>query len=272
MGRYFSKFIIKSLFVVALLEPAYALPTCPKNLPMDKWTNCHGAIGDYVGGFKNGQPFGQGKVYMGDGILYATFENNGVNGNFTFTHPDCEIKGVARTDGEIGNPDSTVYANGEMNCRDGLRYIGEFVNMWPQGKGTIFGVNGDIYVGKVKELIPHGWGKLTAKNGTVQEGMWNNGKFSEVTKLQISFNNLPKVKRRQLQSILKKLNYYKYSIDGLYGKGTETALKEYNKSFLTSNPLDQEKNIQKLFAAINNHFEIKEAWLQEREYKHSGVD
>ena len=45
------------------------------------------------------------------------------------------------------------------------------------------------------------------------------------------FTWLPQAERIEVQTILSKLGYYSYDIDGLYGQGTAAALKAYNKEY-----------------------------------------
>ena len=45
------------------------------------------------------------------------------------------------------------------------------------------------------------------------------------------FKRLPQAERIEVQTILSKLGYYSYDIDGLYGQGTAAALKAYNKEY-----------------------------------------
>ena len=67
---------------------------------------------------------------------------------------------------------------------------------------------------------------------------------------QHAFNKLSKEQRKQLQSNLKDLGFYKSSIDGLYGKGTAGALTAYNKQNLNGADLKKSKNVEKLFNVV----------------------
>ena len=71
-----------------------------------------------------------------------------------------------------------------------------------------------------------------------------------VSSLQIAFSNFDSAARRELQTILSELGFYASSIDGLYGKGTATALKAYNKEYLGNADLTNKANVDALFADI----------------------
>ncbi|MDC0541718.1 serine protease [Paracoccaceae bacterium] len=64
------------------------------------------------------------------------------------------------------------------------------------------------------------------------------------------FNNLSKENRKQLQSNLKDLGFYKSSIDGLFGKGTAGALTAYNKQNLNGADLKKSENVEKLINVV----------------------
>ena len=53
-----------------------------------------------------------------------------------------------------------------------------------------------------------------------------------------------------MQSNLADLNYYKSSIDGLYGKRTAVALKDYNSKYLNASDLNKAANAKTLINAV----------------------
>jgi hypothetical protein len=53
---------------------------------------------------------------------------------------------------------------------------------------------------------------------------------NEIKPIKIAFKNESVLRRKQIQYALKKLNYYKSTIDALYGPGTEKALTGYAKA------------------------------------------
>jgi peptidoglycan hydrolase-like protein with peptidoglycan-binding domain len=68
--------------------------------------------------------------------------------------------------------------------------------------------------------------------------------------LKKSFINLAKDQRKLVQRNLLDLDYYKSSIDGLYGKGTAGALTAYNKQHLGGSDLKKSANAEKLIDAV----------------------
>ena len=68
--------------------------------------------------------------------------------------------------------------------------------------------------------------------------------------LQTHFKKLSVDKRKQLQSNLKDLDFYKSSIDGLYGKGTSGALTAYNKEHLGDADFKKSANVEKLIKTV----------------------
>ena len=57
--------------------------------------------------------------------------------------------------------------------------------------------------------------------------------------LRSYFINQPTLQRKQMQYALKKLGYYKSTVDGLWGKGTRRAVQEYLASDSSINELDE---------------------------------
>jgi len=57
--------------------------------------------------------------------------------------------------------------------------------------------------------------------------------------LRSYFINQPTLQRKQMQYVLKKLGYYKSTVDGLWGKGTRAAVEEYLASNSSVNELDK---------------------------------
>ena len=81
------------------------------------------------------------------------------------------------------------------------------------------------YANHVKEAMKRG---LTCGVGT------------KATNLKKAFTSQSRLKRKQLQYALKKLGYYSYGIDGLWGKGTSSAFVKFvNANGLTGKPESQ---------------------------------
>ncbi|MDB2423465.1 serine protease [Paracoccaceae bacterium] len=70
------------------------------------------------------------------------------------------------------------------------------------------------------------------------------------SELRTVFIRLSKENRKQLQSNLKDLGFYKSLIDGLYGKGTAGALTAYNKQNLNDADLKKSENVEKLINVV----------------------
>ena len=119
--------------------------------------------------------------------------------------------------------------------------------------------NGNKYLGEWKSGNRHGQGIEYFTDGTVSEGVYKNDTAHKRSKtsgsletflLKILFTNLSIKQRESIQSNLKKLGLYQSSIDGLYGKGTEGALTEFNSKFLDNTNLLKSENVIKLFSAV----------------------
>jgi peptidoglycan hydrolase-like protein with peptidoglycan-binding domain len=144
-------------------------------------------------------------------------------------------------------------------------FVGEYKNGKRHGQGTMTlpgttdWPKGTRYVGGWKNGSRHGQGIYYYSYGKIEEGVWKNDKFQYAQKtpysrkpsvLRTAFIKLSKENRRQLQTNLKDLGFYKSSIDGLYGKGTAGALADYNKQNLNGADLKKSKNVEKLFNVV----------------------
>ena len=141
-------------------------------------------------------------------------------------------------------------------------YVGEYQNGKRHGKGTYTWSNGDKYIGDFKNGKFNGEGIKTYLWGKVEEGIWKDDEFQYAKKTSFSKNTqkpsplknafikLSKEKRKQLQSNLKDLGFYRSSIDGLYGKGTAGALTAYNKQNLNGADLNESENVENLINAV----------------------
>ena len=153
------------------------------------------------------------------------------------------------------------HGSGKLTWTDGQSYTGSFVNSYRSGKGTYRYLDG-MYIGEFDKDKRNGAGVFYYNNGKILEGIWKNSNFQYAQKtpyskktakpsvLRTAFKKLSKENRRQLQSNLKDLGFYKSSIDGLYGKGTAGALAEYNKQNLNGADLKKSKNVEKLFNLV----------------------
>ena len=83
-----------------------------------------------------------------------------------------------------------------------------------------------------------------------RRGISCGGTIAPLTPLRAAFIILSKDQRKLVQSNLADLNYYKSSIDGLYGKGTAGALTEYNEAYLGNTDLKRQANVTKLINVV----------------------
>ena len=149
-------------------------------------------------------------------------------------------------------PESDIYV-GEWKRPSGVEY-GK-----PNGKGIAYHSDGRSCTGKKLDGIWY--------NGKFQNGVTSNyqiksdrcqnkatpvpiKKIYPLSILHEAFNKLSQENRRRVQSNLKDLGFYKFSIDGLYGEGTSSALKEYNKQYLNDLDLNKSINVEKLIDAV----------------------
>lgn len=75
-------------------------------------------------------------------------------------------------------------------------------------------------------------------------------KVSATSALRTAFISRSSSERKLIQSNLFALDYYKSTIDGLYGKGTATALRSYNKEYLSGAALTKPANAEALLNDI----------------------
>lgn len=103
----------------------------------------------FQGYWRNGIKEGRGRVISTIGNVYEGEWKNG----------QCEGKGIY------------IYGPGD----DRLRYEGDFVNNWMNGRGTLYFRDGSKYVGQMENEVRHGYGKMIYNKGVrVVYGMWEN--------------------------------------------------------------------------------------------------
>ena len=151
---------------------------------------------------------------------------------------------------------------GTFSWADGTKYVGSFSDGERHGIGTSTWGRRGKYVGEWKKGKAHGLGITRDEYGKISEGAFKEGNFLYATKTPYSLNagvssqlknafvKLSKSQRKQIQSNLKDLGYYKSSIDGLYGKGTSGALTAYNKQNLNGADLNNFENVNNLISAV----------------------
>ncbi|HMR91746.1 MAG TPA: hypothetical protein PKC69_05515 [Chitinophagaceae bacterium] len=154
----------------------------------------------YEGDMANNNLHGKGKMVFPDGNVYqGSFTNGQANGKgkMLFANGDVyegDFKGGKRTGkGKVVYANGNVYegewldnirsGKGKMTIHDvksknyGNAFDGEWKNDSPL-KGTYTWKNGDRYEGEMVNNNLHGKGKKTYADGKVEEGNWENGKFT----------------------------------------------------------------------------------------------
>ena len=186
-------------------------------------------------------------------VIVALFGSVGV-GSARSDLPPCPSSGYKH---------NCFGALGTYGFQNGWKYVGEFRNDKEHGKGMLVHPDGLRYVGEWKEGYKDGQGIfIDERYGTTKEGIWKYNRFQYAQKtpyskktakpsiLRTAFKKLSKETRKQLQSNLKDLGFYKSLIDGLYGKGTAGALTAYNKQNLNGADLKKSENVEKLFNTV----------------------
>jgi len=149
----------------------------------------------YAGDFKEGLFSGQGTYTWPDGDKYSgQFENNTANGLGVYYFAD------GRTyEGEFIDDD--FYGEGLLNRLDGsqlmvtflenyfiqldypeegIRYVGEHINLIPNGSGNAVFSNGDEYLGEFLEGRFHGRGAFIYADGEMYDGEFALGRRNGV--------------------------------------------------------------------------------------------
>ncbi|MDA9823440.1 peptidoglycan-binding protein [Paracoccaceae bacterium] len=151
-------------------------------------------------------------------------------------------------------------------CPSSPKFVSTYKDIlnWHNCVGTVTYGSTAKYTGEFKNNMRWGAGifsynKKQKNSPKVQEGIFQNNQFLYAQKtpysrkpsvLRTAFIKLSKENRRQLQTNLKDLGFYKSSIDGLYGKGTASALAKYNKQNLNGADLKKSENVEKLFNVV----------------------
>ncbi len=145
----------------------------------------------YEGQFKLGKIHGWGTFYYANGDKYiGGFKENVAHGKGTIIKQNGEKTTGEWKDGEyIG---TSMVASGRIGCIEGdcthgtgtylykdgaAKYIGQFKNNLPQGKGVVSYSNGERYEGDFVEGAFEGRGILYLKDGTKIDGNWEDGTF-----------------------------------------------------------------------------------------------
>ncbi len=170
----------------------------------------------YEGQFENGQPNGWGTFYFVDGEKYiGNFKNGYSHGKGTFYHTDgAETQGEWKDGEYVGNP---IIEDGKFGCINGdckngrgtyiykngqAKYVGQFQNELPQGRGAVYYANGERYVGEWMAGSFEGFGTLYLLDGTEVKGNWKKGTFmgkAQVNEEPVLAENDPKTEPETIE-------------------------------------------------------------------------
>ena len=129
--------------------------------------------------------------------------------------------------------------------------------------------------GRIRE-IPYKCEQLYWKGNKVKIGRSDYEilykKAVTVNPLKKSFNKLSKSERKSIQTVLLNQGFYKSSVDGSYGKGTEKALRNYNSDVLGGADLKKPANIAILLSALRNSNNSKNNEVVKKEDKKIQAD
>jgi len=146
---------------------------------------------------------------------------------------------------------------GKVTHSSGSYYYGAFKSGEWSGQGTYWVRSNQFYKGNWVNGFRDGFGVQTqAFHPKIRRGIWKQNKFVktqatiQISPLRANFTKLSKEQRKQVQLVLLNLGFYKFSIDGLYGKGTAAALTAYNKQNLTGADLSKSANVSKLISTV----------------------
>lgn len=109
-----------------------------------------------------------------------------------------------------------------------------------------------VFQAAYKQVPPVYYTKCVNQSRTVKNttSVNNTSKISNQKKLKSAFMKKTSTDRRNIQSALSKLGLYTSTIDGLYGRATEVALKAFNKKYLDASDLGLLQNVEKLLRTV----------------------
>ena len=196
--------------------------------------------------------------------------------------PSCGPPAVYRATNNF-NISKNRGCHGEIKYKNGDIYKGELeiLKVYPNssgtgvqdyysiqrhGKGTYLSQGGYKYVGKF-DYNKFVFGAVFEDGKFVAGGKFKNGRLvksmptpyspkgssvsqASLSPLKKSFQSLNSDRRKKIQESLSSEGYYNSTIDGLYGRGTEKALREYNKKYLSNSDLKKKDNVSALLAKL----------------------
>lgn len=146
----------------------------------------------YEGSWKAGKRNGKGKQTEANGeVMTGVWQNDKLaeKAEAESASNAVQIDQDAKNPKRNCNQQFCHNCQGEYTYTDGTRYIGDFKNGSPEGKGTVYYATGDRYVGGWSDHSPHGEGIMYYKNGRVFGGVWNHGE--PIRELE-NVSNVPK--------------------------------------------------------------------------------
>ena len=175
------------------------------------------ASATYSGGFKNGEPDGQGTYTFFNGGRYeGEFRDGQFNGKGIYFLPSG-----AKYEGDFKNHKSEGY--GILETSDGFKVIGEFKNGETHGYATMYYPSGDIYQGEFIEAKKNGKGICKLSQQTLQE--LEQGEWRRPDNLEKGQNIFEcEYKMNELQYANKPGNWFSELAAGLLGAAIEGAI------------------------------------------------
>ena len=188
-------------------------------------------------------------------------------GNYSQAFKDAQILSAD------GNPDAQLYLGKMYADGRGTLQVTTYAHMWfniasMNGSNEAFEERNLIQKQMTPGLINEAQGMavaciksdykdcgfLISENKT----MANNNRISpSADDLRYYFLDQSKLKRKQIQYALKRLRYYRSSVDGLYGKGTARALSDYLK--------DREniKKLSEIFLNLTTEVDVPDSFKEQ---------
>ena len=93
---------------------------------------------------------------------------------FGFPVAVCAQTSLPACSGEVATWNE---CSGTQDLSDGTKYVGEFRNGQPDGKGTLSWKDGDQYTGDFKAGVRHGTGTVTLAKVAKVSGRWVDGRY-----------------------------------------------------------------------------------------------
>lgn len=121
---------------------------------------------------------------------------------------------------------------------------------WNNCIGEITFGSGTKLIGKFRDGILFDGKRVLPSGKVMKVGNGYSKKSRPSSPLRTGFVRLPEEKRKLIQSELKVLRLYSSTVDGLYGKGTENALRRYNSQYAGNADLTSKSNVATLYADI----------------------